>query len=287
MRDDLLLTFSPYSSKLKIRLIPALTILVVIATAMALGFWQLQRAHYKEQLQQKIDSAKKLPVINLHNQKQLWDSKSALNNIWFRRINATGVFMPKQVIYLDNRPFQDQAGFYVVMPFKLADGRIVLVNRGWLPRDPIERTKIAPFFTPTQPISIQGIVRADPTRMFELHGSAGQIKPHVEMPSIRANLDAKAFAKETGLPILPFFIMQTSAVNDGLIRQWLAANSGAARNYGYMVQWWGLAIAAFIYGLLLARRSGRDKRVNVIKPESKADTKADTNTGTKASKTSV
>jgi hypothetical protein len=59
------------------------------------------------------------------------------------------------------------------MPFKLAGGGVVLVNRGWLPRNIADRTAIEPFSTPAGDIEIEGIARADASRAFELgEGSA-------------------------------------------------------------------------------------------------------------------
>lgn len=200
---------------MKIRWLPALLILVVVAVTIRLGFWQRDRAHQKEALQASIARY-------------------------------------EQAVFLDNRPYNDQPGFYVVMPFKLTGGGVVLVNRGWLPRNISDRTAIEPFATPAGDVEIVGIARADASRAFELGegGSAAHQK-------IRQNLDVAEYAKETGLPLQPFVIQQTSDDGDKLVRDWPAATTGVERNYGYMFQWWAMAAAALGFGLYAARRAAK------------------------------
>lgn len=231
---------------MKIRLLPALLILIVVAVTVRLGFWQRDRAHQKEALQANIaryENASPEPVTA---------RPTALKSIEYHRVRAVGRFMPEHAVYLDNRPYQDQPGFYVVMPFALADGGYVLVNRGWLPRNANERTAIAPYATPTGEITIEGIARADASRAFELGqgGSAAHQR-------IRQNLDVGAYAAETGLPLQPFVIQQTSDDGDKLVRNWPAPTMGVERNYGYMLQWWGMAAAALAFGAYAARRAAK------------------------------
>jgi surfeit locus 1 family protein len=231
---------------MKIRLVPALLILIVVAVTVRLGFWQRDRAHQKEALQANIEryeNASPEPVTA---------RPTALKSIEYHRVRAVGRFMPEHAVYLDNRPYQDQPGFYVVMPFALADGGYVLVNRGWLPRNANERTAIAPYATPTGEIAIEGIARADASRAFELGqgGSAAHQR-------IRQNLDVGAYAAETGLPLQPFVIQQTSDDGDKLVRDWPAPTTGVERNYGYMLQWWGMAAAALAFGAYAARRAAK------------------------------
>ncbi|MFP3590242.1 SURF1 family cytochrome oxidase biogenesis protein, partial [Paraburkholderia sp. SIMBA_055] len=75
---------------------------------------------------------------------------------------------------------------------------VVLVNRGWLPRNMNERTAIAPYDTPNGEIEIEGIARADATRAYEL-GEGGSAAHQ----TIRQNLDVASYAAETGLPLQP------------------------------------------------------------------------------------
>jgi surfeit locus 1 family protein len=231
---------------MKIRWLPALLILIVVAVTVRLGFWQRDRAHQKEALQAHITQYENAPA------ETLGATPIPLKDIEFHRVRATGQFMTEQVVYLDNRPYNDQAGFYVVMPFKLRDGGYVLVNRGWLPRNADVRTAMEPYDTPKGDIEIEGIARADASRAFELGqgGSAAHQK-------IRQNLDVHKYAAETGLPLQPFVIQQVSDDGDKLVRDWPAPTTGIERNYGYMFQWWGMAVAAVAFGLYAARRAAK------------------------------
>jgi surfeit locus 1 family protein len=234
---------------MKIRWLPALLILAVIALTVRLGFWQRDRAHQKEAREALIAQFEHAPA------QLVGAAPVALRDVEYHRVRALGTFLPDKVVYLDNRPYGDTAGFYVVMPFKLAPGRYVLVNRGWLPRNVDDRTRIKPYPTPSGQIEIEGIARADATRAFEL-GHGGSAAHQL----IRQNLDVAAYARETGLPLQPFVIQQTSDDHDTLVRDWPAPDTGVSRNYGYMLQWWGMALAALLLGLYAARRAALKER---------------------------
>lgn len=231
---------------MKIRLVPALLILLVMAVTIRLGFWQRDRAHRKEALQAQIERYEHAPVQSIGPQ------PVPLASIEYHRVRAVGRFMPEHVVYLDNRPYQDRPGFYVVMPLQLQGGGYVLVNRGWLPRNADVRTAIAPYATPSGDVTVEGIARANASRAFEL-GEGGSAAHQ----QIRQNLDVAEFARETGLALQPFVIDQTNAANDALVRDWPAPTMGVERNYGYMLQWWGMAAAALGFGLYAARRAAK------------------------------
>jgi surfeit locus 1 family protein len=231
---------------MKIRFWPALIILIVMAVTVRLGFWQRDRAHQKEALNAHIVAFENAPA------QRVGDVPIALKDIEFHRVVATGEFMPERVVYLDNRPYKDQPGFYVVMPLKLADGGVVLVNRGWIPRNLADRTGIDPYVTPKGTVEIEGVARANASQAFELgHGGSAAHQ------QIRQNLDVVSYAAETGLPLQPFVIQQHNDTGDKLVRDWPAPTLGVDTNYGYMLQWWGMAAAALGFGLYAARRAAK------------------------------
>lgn len=231
---------------MKIRFWPAVVILIVMAITIRLGFWQRDRAHQKEALNAQIMAFEHAPV------QRVGATPIALKDINFHRVMARGTFLTGQVVYLDNRPYMDQPGFYVVMPLKLADGGVVLVNRGWLPRNLSDRTGIEPYATPAGEVEVEGVARPNASLAFELgHGGSA---PHEK---IRQNLDVTNYATETGLPLQPFVIQQQNDTGDKLVRDWPAPTLGVDTNYGYMFQWWGMAAAALGFGLYAARRAAR------------------------------
>lgn len=225
--------------------LPVLAVVLGMALTCALGVWQLSRAHERLARQARVERWENAAPVAVGSR------PVALADVEYHRVRVRGRFMPERAVYLDNRPHNDLAGFYVVMPLDLGDGRYVLVNRGWIPRDLRDRTAIMPYPTPDGTVEIEGIAQADPSRAFELGGSA-------ELGSkIRQNLDVAAYARETGLALQPFVVMQTSALGDHLVRDWPAPASGAERNYGYAAQWFGLALVLLLMGLRMAYKRGK------------------------------
>lgn len=229
---------------LKIRFWPFLAILIAVALAVRLGFWQLDRAHQKEALAAQLMRYQNSTPI------PLGASRLPLKEIEYHRVRARGRFMPERVVYLDNRAYNARPGFHVLMPLALEEGTYVLVNRGWIPCNMQDRTVLASYATPTDKVAIEGIARADPGQAFELGegGSAAHLR-------IRQNLDLAAYQLETGLPLQPFVIWQTNEIDDQLVRAWPNILTGVERNYGYMLQWWGIAAAIVLSGLYAARRA--------------------------------
>ena len=77
---------------MKIRLIPTLLILIVVAVTVRLGFWQRDRAHQKEALQAHITQYESAPA------QTVGAAPIALKDIEFHRVRAVGQFMPQQVV---------------------------------------------------------------------------------------------------------------------------------------------------------------------------------------------
>src|SRR5579871_1919761 len=148
--------------RLNLRLWPTLLVLAVVALTVRLGFWQRERAYQKEALATRLARLEQDPPVSVGA------ALIPANEIEGRRVVARGRFIPKYVVYLDNRPQYGQPGFYVLMPLALKEGGYVLVQRGWLPRHVGERTTIAPYNTPTDNVKIRGLAHAHPSRLFEL-----------------------------------------------------------------------------------------------------------------------
>ena len=121
------------------------------------------------------------------------------------------------------------------------DNGAVIVQRGWIARDALQRTRLPDVATPAGVVNVQGSIAAPPSRLFEFSGPA-------ETGPIRQNLDRVEYALETGLVLRPMSVLQADdSGSDGLLRQWPRPAFDVHKNYGYAAQWF--ALAALITGL--------------------------------------
>ena len=134
-----------------------------------------------------------------------------------------------------------RVGFYVVTPLRLsASPAVILVQRGWVPRNFAERSQLPEVTTPRGEVSITGRIALAPSKLYELGGS--------EEGPIRQNLDLAALRAATGWPLLEVTVVQTGAASEGLLREWPQPASGVEKHYGYAFQWFGLsALITLLY----------------------------------------
>ena len=214
-----------------------LAALVVAASTFSLGQWQLRRAAQKEGLQAAVEAQNKLPALDVR-------ALLAIKNIAdlvHRPAVLKGSWRTEQTVYLDNRPMAGKSGFFVVTPLVLdGSSQAILVQRGWVPRNFADRTRLPAVSTPSGPVTVQGRIAPPPSKLYDFKGS--------ETGRIRQNLDLPSFAAEISLPLLPVSLLQTGTADEGLLRDWAAPNLGVEKHYGYAFQWFGLcALVVFLY----------------------------------------
>ena len=126
--------------------LPALLVLV------GLGTWQLGRLQWKNDLIDSFEARIAAPPVTVPA------GGAAIDPIEFRQLDLTGRFLHEKEIFLTGRTYEGNAGFHVVTPFELADGRLILINRGWVSegyKDPAKRA----FSRVDGPTTVAGILR--------------------------------------------------------------------------------------------------------------------------------
>jgi len=207
------------------------------AVTLALGAWQWGRAQEKLALHAAIEQRKALAPLD----PRALVAAPELNELLHRPVVLRGEWVPRHTVFLDNRQMQGRPGFYVVTPLKLQDsGASVLVERGWVPRNFVDREKLPAVQTPPGVIEVRGRLASPPAKLYDFaEAGAG---------AIRQNLDLAQFRAQTGLALLDVAVRQTGAPSEGLLRDWPEVASGAGKNYGYAFQWWALsALIAILY----------------------------------------
>lgn len=235
-------------------LLVLLAAVLVVALTARLGVWQLDRADQKETRQALLDARARLPALEAA---ALARDAGAAGEQFHRRVVLHGTWVAKRTVFLDNRQMNARPGFFVVTPLRLSgSGDVVLVQRGWLPRHPSDRTRIAPFETAAGEVEVHGRIAPPPARLYEFEPAASG--------AIRQNLDLAVYAGETGLRLLPLSVMQTGTpqgADDGLLREWPRPALGVHKHYGYAFQWFALcALTAGLYVWFQLIRPWRDRR---------------------------
>ena len=218
-----------------------LAALVAMAVTATLGAWQLSRAAQKQALQAMLVAREQMPVlVGLDLERARVGGVAALLQ---RNVQLQGQWVPQATVFLDNRQMQGRPGFWVLTPLRLpGEQGVVLVQRGWAPRDFQERTRLPDVVTPAGNVQIHGHVAAAVARLYEF-APAGEGEG---ASRIRQNLALAAYGAEIGLPLLPLVVVQTGGASDGLQRDWAPADSGVDKHYGYAFQWFGLSGLVFI-----------------------------------------
>jgi surfeit locus 1 family protein len=215
--------------------------LLTVALTFYLGQWQLGRASQKEALQASLDQKSQVaPLGNAQLAGLAVLHPPALAALSDRRVDITGLWLAAQTLYLDNRPMNGRPGFWVMTPLQLSGtDKVVLVQRGWIPRDFVDRSRLAPVETSAQEVRLQGRMAPAPAKLYAFKGA--------DTGLIRQNLNIGVLAAETGLPLLPVLVLQTGPASEGLQREWAAPNIGIDKHHGYAFQWFGLS--ALVLGL--------------------------------------
>lgn len=221
---------------------------VGVATAVSLGQWQTNRAEQKLALQREWDEIqRRAPEVV---------TAGTLAHIAIQaplRVKLSGRFEHRFTVWLDNRPNLGRAGFNVITPIVVDDGSVVLVNRGWAPRDASDRTRLPAVAQPDGVVVIEGLALASLPRLLEL----GSQPPPRSWPVLWQNLDYQEFERASGLRVARFVVLQTSEADDQLARNWPAPASGVEKHRGYALQWYSLAGLIVVIALIVGLRARR------------------------------
>jgi surfeit locus 1 family protein len=153
----------------------------------SLGFWQLNRLAWKEGLVHAIEASRYTKAIE-----GLPKDTQALG---FARVHLVGEYLHDYEIHLAARYYQSQLGYHILTPFQLEDGRIALVNRGWVKADEKNpATRTSGQVTGKQSIIV--MIRNDNDRSY-----------FTPDPSVKENVwfwrDLNAIGNSTGLDLAP------------------------------------------------------------------------------------
>lgn len=227
------------------RVVVFLATVAAVAVTARLGVWQLSRAAQKESLQHRLDTRSVLPPLP---QSALARTPAEATEQHHRRTVLAGRWLLNHTVFLDNRQMDGRPGFFVLTPLELAPGDAVIVQRGWVPRDPRDRARLPPVPTATGVVQVAGRIAPAPAALYAL--GAESVGP------LRQNLELSSFQREIGVNLRPWSLQELPEATpaDGLLRRWPAPAVDVHKHHGYAFQWFSLAtllIALYVWFQLL------------------------------------
>lgn len=229
--------------------------LVFILIFIALGFWQISRAHQKTALLDRYEQRTKLPPATA--------SDLATPDDWrFRQIILEGKFDDAHSILLDNKIFNGKIGYEVYTPMK-ANGvdTIILIDRGFVPIGASRDELPAIPKTAKGNVKIQGMVNTPP-----LYLAFGSILENgkVQWPLRVEYINLPELGKVLKTEFYPYVVSLNEASPGALQVKWQIVTVDPNKNKGYAVQWFAFALTLLIISVVLNRgtskKASRDKK---------------------------
>ena len=230
--------------RIRPRLVPTLFTVPGVLILLALGIWQVQRLHWKEALIAQRDAAVAAPPVV--PPQTLAEARGRA----FHHIVATGTFQNDKELLLAASSDSGEAGYQIVTPLALEDGRTMFVNRGFVPtelKDPAKRA--AGELTGVQ--RVVGLLRIPPA-----------VKPSFFLPDNRPDLnlwfwvDLPAMARQDGIADpAPFYIDADKTPNPGGWPKGAITRLDLPNDHlQYAITWFSLAVALIVIYVLYHRQ---------------------------------
>ena len=221
-------------------------IALVLIGLIGLGVWQVQRNDWKQGIVEERaarTAAQPVPATALFD--------APTDDVDYRRAIAIGVWDHERAVILANRARFGIRGEELVTPLVLADGRAVLVNRGWYPET--ERAAVLAELEVATAAEAVGLVRY-----------VGALGGRQTAAGTWTRLDTFAIGASLPYEVAAWYLLQGelledgARIRDGLPVQGYTAFTSTTPHMQYALTWFGLAAAlvviAFVRLVVTPRR---------------------------------
>ncbi len=237
------------SQKYRQKIIPTVCVFILTPALIYLGFWQLDRAQHKAERMQSFAARTTAPTITVGAQME------TPNEIEFHSVKATGVWDQTKEFLLDNQVLNSRAGYHVITPLILRDGKTaVLVNRGWVAAKP-DRRQLPQVEEVLGTTTVSGVAVVPPSESFLLKE---QNPIEQEWEKVWQALDLDRFREALDYRLHEFVIVLDEEHSD-VLEYHLNKPTGEwiIRHKAYAFQWFALAATLLVIYFVVGFRRKR------------------------------
>ena len=220
----------------------ALSVLFLFPLLIRLGFWQLDRAEQKRQLQSDRNArslAIPVPVESL--------DLDNIHTLKHKKVRLIGSYDNKQSILVSNQFFQNRPGYEVITVFKLrTNDQIVLVSRGWISVD-YENKQLPTIETITGTQQLVGEIHLPSSNSFFL---PQKIDTPANWPLRVHHFDISNISHLFDRTVLPFVVRLDKTSIGVLERPWKMTRLKPVNSTSYAIQWFGMALILVVITII-------------------------------------
>ncbi|MGJ7489802.1 SURF1 family protein [Variovorax sp. ZT4R33] len=226
--------------------------LLVFCGFVALGIWQVERRAWKLDLIERVAQRIHAAPVDAPAQ-AAWPQVDA-NHDEYRRVRVVGAFLHDRET-LVQASTAIGTGFWVLTPLRVADGSLVMVNRGFVPpeqRDPASRGGV-----PIGTVTVTGFLR-----MSERNGFFPRGNDPIANRWFSRELPAIAAARGLGT-VAPYFVDADAGPPETWPVGGLTVIAFPNSHFVYAVTWFGLALMVALAAAYVAREERRLRRRHI------------------------
>ena len=219
---------------------------IVCLIFVRLGFWQLSRAQEKNTMLTMQKTQINHSPLNI--QESLEQPRQ------YQPVQVSGTYL-EHVFLHDNQHHQHQIGFHVLSPLLLDDGKVALIDRGWVPASK-SRAELPAIFVPQKMQTILGTAYY-PSKNKLILGPA--IERTIDNQTVVEWLDIKSIGHFLHYPTYPYIIRLEKEQPHGFTRDWKVVSMPPEKHMAYAIQWFAMALVLAIIWLSLTIKKYHDK----------------------------
>jgi len=224
---------------------PTVFSLPALLICLALGAWQIERLFWKRDLIARRDAA--VTAAPAPVPKTLAEARG----MEYRHVSDEGSYLYDKEIFLGATSDAGGQGYQVLTPLLEPGGRVVFVNRGYIPAELKDSARRSAAQIPGT-VHVQGLLRLPPTA-----------RPNWFLPDNRPDLnywfwvDLPAMAAADNLDrVAPFYIDADATPNPGGWPKGGVTRLTLPNNHlQYAITWFSLAIALIVIYVLFHHRN--------------------------------
>jgi cytochrome oxidase assembly protein ShyY1 len=224
-----------------------LLVIVLVVVMVNLAFWQLRRLHERREFNAEVRANATQPVAPLDD---LRGQIAQHSPVEWRRVEATGTYVPGHQFLVVNRAQNNTPGKNVVDALQLEDGSFVLVNRGF-----VSQNDAVPA-VPQGTVKVIGRLRESERRRT---GQQSDIGSDVLTDIRRVDIDV--LRQQFDQTVLPMYIeqLESTPADAASLQPIVAPTLDEGPHLSYTMQWFFFSLCVVVGWVLAVRRSAASR----------------------------